>query len=67
MSEQTVRLTQYSAGCGCKIPLKEQQTEQTTFVGPNLLVGNETRAISYGELIGELKSARAGRPMVEMR
>ncbi len=48
MSEQTVRLTQYShgAGCGCKISPKVLQTilhsEQAKFVDPNLLVGNET-------------------------
>lgn len=49
MSEQTIRLTQYShgAGCGCKISPKVLETilhsEQAKFVDPNLLVGNETR------------------------
>ncbi len=48
MSEQTIRLTQYShgAGCGCKISPKVLETilhsEQSKFVDPNLLVGNET-------------------------
>ena len=49
MSEQTIRLTQYShgAGCGCKISPKVLETilhsEQAKFIDPNLLVGNETR------------------------
>ncbi|MBK0172083.1 selenide, water dikinase SelD, partial [Salmonella enterica subsp. enterica serovar Infantis] len=49
MSEQAIRLTQYShgAGCGCKISPKVLETilhsEQAKFVDPNLLVGNETR------------------------
>ncbi|HFF8549316.1 TPA: selenide, water dikinase SelD [Kluyvera cryocrescens] len=49
MSEQAIRLTQYShgAGCGCKISPKVLETilhsEQTKFIDPNLLVGNETR------------------------
>ncbi|GKX56162.1 selenide, water dikinase [Leminorella grimontii] len=49
MSEQTVRLTQYShgAGCGCKISPKVLETilhsEQEKFLDPHLLVGNETR------------------------
>ncbi|MDU7249539.1 MAG: selenide, water dikinase SelD [Klebsiella pneumoniae] len=48
MSEQAIRLTQYShgAGCGCKISPKVLETilhsEQAKFVDPNLLVGNET-------------------------
>ncbi|WP_393969737.1 selenide, water dikinase SelD [Kluyvera intermedia] len=48
MSEQAIRLTQYShgAGCGCKISPKVLQTilhsDQTKFIDPNLLVGNET-------------------------
>ncbi len=47
MSEQAIRLTQYShgAGCGCKIsPVLETilHSEQAKFVDPNLLVGNET-------------------------
>ncbi|WP_058909782.1 selenide, water dikinase SelD [Entomohabitans teleogrylli] len=48
MSEQTVRLTQYShgAGCGCKISPKVLETilhsEQAKFSDPRLLVGNET-------------------------
>ena len=49
MSENSIRLTQYShgAGCGCKISPKVLETilhsEQAKFVDPNLLVGNETR------------------------
>ncbi|MGL5240510.1 MAG: selenide, water dikinase SelD [Kluyvera ascorbata] len=49
MCEQAIRLTQYShgAGCGCKISPKVLETilhsEQTKFIDPNLLVGNETR------------------------
>lgn len=49
MSEQAIRLTQYShgAGCGCKISPKVLDTilhsEQAKFFDPNLLVGNETR------------------------
>ena len=49
MSEQAIRLTQYShgAGCGCKISPKVLETilhsEQAKFVDPNLLVGNETQ------------------------
>ena len=49
MSEQAIRLTQYShgAGCGCKISPKVLETilhsEQAKFVDPKLLVGNETR------------------------
>lgn len=49
MSEQNVRLTQYShgAGCGCKISPQVLETilhsEQAKFIDPNLLVGNETR------------------------
>lgn len=49
MSEQAIRLTQYShgAGCGCKISPKVLETilhsEQAKFIDPNLLVGNETR------------------------
>ncbi len=49
MSEQAIRLTQYShgAGCGCKISPKVLDTilhsEQAKFLDPNLLVGNETR------------------------
>lgn len=49
MSEQQVRLTQYShgAGCGCKISPQVLETilhsEQAKFIDPNLLVGNETR------------------------
>lgn len=49
MSEHAIRLTQYShgAGCGCKISPKVLETilhsEQTKFIDPNLLVGNETR------------------------
>ncbi len=49
MSEQIVRLTQYShgAGCGCKISPKVLETilhsEQEKFLDPHLLVGNETR------------------------
>lgn len=49
MTEQAIRLTQYShgAGCGCKISPKVLETilhsEQKKFVDPNLLVGNETR------------------------
>ena len=58
MSEQTIRLTQYShgAGCGCKISPKVLETilhsEQAKFVDPNLLVGNETRddAAVYDDL-----------------
>lgn len=48
MSEQTIRLTQYShgAGCGCKISPKVLETilqsDQAKFIDPNLLVGNET-------------------------
>ena len=44
MSEQAIRLTQYShgAGCGCKISPKVLETilhsEQAKFVDPNLLV-----------------------------
>ncbi len=49
MSEQAIRLTQYShgAGCGCKISPKVLETilhsDQAKFIDPNLLVGNETR------------------------
>lgn len=49
MSEQQVRLTQYShgAGCGCKISPQVLETilhsEQAKFIDPHLLVGNETR------------------------
>lgn len=49
MQNEPIRLTQYShgAGCGCKISPKvlEQilHTEQTKFIDPNLLVGNETK------------------------
>ncbi len=49
MSEQAIRLTQYShgAGCGCKISPKVLETilhsEQAKFTDPQLLVGNETR------------------------
>lgn len=49
MSEQNVRLTQYShgAGCGCKISPQVLETilhsEQAKFIDPHLLVGNETR------------------------
>src|SRR5699024_7864157 len=49
MSENSIRLTQYShgAGCGCKISPKVLETilhsEQAKFVDPNLLVGNETK------------------------
>lgn len=48
MSENSIRLTQYShgAGCGCKISPKVLETilhsEQAKFVDPNLLVGNGT-------------------------
>ncbi|STV91342.1 selenophosphate synthetase [Klebsiella michiganensis] len=48
MSEQAIRLTQYShgAGCGCKISPKVLETilqsDQAKFIDPNLLVGNET-------------------------
>ena len=47
MSENSIRLTQYShgAGCGCKISPKVLETilhsEQAKFVDPNLLVGND--------------------------
>ena len=50
MSEQAIRLTQYShgAGCGCKISPKVLETilhsEQAKFVDPNLL------AVSYTHL-----------------
>lgn len=49
MSEQNIRLTQYShgAGCGCKISPQVLETilhsEQAKFIDPHLLVGNETR------------------------
>lgn len=49
MSEQSVRLTQYShgAGCGCKISPRVLDTilhsELEKFSDPHLLVGNETR------------------------
>jgi len=49
MSEQHIRLTQYShgAGCGCKISPQVLETilhsEQAKFIDPHLLVGNETR------------------------
>ncbi len=48
MSEQAIRLTQYShgAGCGCKISPKVLETilksDRAKFIDPNLLVGNET-------------------------
>lgn len=48
MSEQAIRLTQYShgVGCSCKIPPKVLDTilhsEQAKFLDPNLLVGNKT-------------------------
>lgn len=49
MSNEPIRLTQYShgAGCGCKISPKVLseilKTDQVPFFDPNLLVGNETR------------------------
>ncbi len=49
MSDQNIRLTQYShgAGCGCKISPQVLETilhsEQAKFIDPHLLVGNETR------------------------
>lgn len=48
MSEQAIRLTQYSHGAGwrCKISPKVLETilqsDQAKFIDPNLLVGNET-------------------------
>lgn len=75
MSEQTVRLTQYShgAGCGCKISPKVLETilhsEQEKFLDPHLLVGNETRddaaVYDIGNGIGIISTTDFFMPIVD--
>lgn len=75
MSEQTVRLTQYShgAGCGCKISPKVLDTilhsEQAKFIDPSLLVGNETRddaaVYDLGNGIGIISTTDFFMPIVD--
>lgn len=75
MSEQSVRLTQYShgAGCGCKISPKVLETilhsEQEKFLDPHLLVGNETRddaaVYDIGNGIGIISTTDFFMPIVD--
>lgn len=75
MSEQNVRLTQYShgAGCGCKISPKVLETilhsEQEKFIDPHLLVGNETRddaaVYDIGNGIGIISTTDFFMPIVD--
>ena len=70
MSENSIRLTQYShgAGCGCKISPKVLETilhsEQAKFVDPNLLVGNETRDDAAVYDLGSDIFAMGGKPIM---
>ncbi|MBK5144749.1 selenide, water dikinase SelD [Budviciaceae bacterium BWR-B9] len=75
MTEQNVRLTQYShgAGCGCKISPKVLETilhsEQEKFIDPHLLVGNETRddaaVYDIGNGIGIISTTDFFMPIVD--
>ncbi|MDR0805803.1 MAG: selenide, water dikinase SelD [Enterobacteriaceae bacterium] len=75
MSEQAIRLTQYShgAGCGCKISPKVLETilhsEQEKFIDPHLLVGNETRddaaVYDIGNGIGIISTTDFFMPIVD--
>ncbi|MCT8568656.1 selenide, water dikinase SelD [Glaesserella parasuis] len=75
MQNEPIRLTQYShgAGCGCKISPKvlEQilHTEQTKFIDPNLLVGNETKddaaVYDIGNGVGIVSTADFFMPIVD--
>ncbi|AWH87098.1 selenide, water dikinase SelD [Limnobaculum parvum] len=75
MTEQNIRLTQYShgAGCGCKISPKVLETilhsEQEKFIDPHLLVGNETRddaaVYDIGNGIGIISTTDFFMPIVD--